>query len=222
MEDTAKKALVIEIEGIDGSGKTTGYNYLCDKLESKGFKVLRTREVGSPLIPLCVELRKLVLNPENKMKGEAMEFIFAAMRIINQDYYETVRANYDYIVSDRGWLSHLAYTDQNVSPEFTHLFYNNVVKTLTKLPSLALYFEIDPDIAAKRRVTRGEVADVIELKGSEFMKAVALSFKRHILNSRMLARTHFIDANLTIPEVQKQLDEVVEKLTTEPGAQNAG
>lgn len=217
MEEVTKKATVIEIEGIDGSGKTTGYNYLCDQLEAKGFKVLRTREVGSPLIPLCVELRKLILNPELSIKGEAMEFIFAAMRVINQDFYSQNESKYDYIVSDRGWLSHLAYTDHNVSKEFTHLFYNNVVKTVTKLPSLALYFDIEPDVAAKRRVTRGEALDAIEKKGPEFQKNVALSFKSHILNSRMIARTYFIDANKDIPGVRAELDGVIEKITTKAG-----
>ena len=38
----------IEIEAIDGAGKTTALKYIAEKLRSKGLVVVETREVGAP------------------------------------------------------------------------------------------------------------------------------------------------------------------------------
>jgi dTMP kinase len=205
-------AKVIEFEGIDGSGKTTAYSYFIGRLRDKGLKVLDTREVGNPHLPVCVELRKLVLNPTSKLDGISMEFIFAAMRIENQKFYETVKNDYDYIVSDRGLLSHLAYTDHNVNAYFTEDFYRGVVMPLTRNPDLVLFLEIDPETALKRRNARNGFVDVIEAKGPEFQRKVYSSFMKYIrkLESSEYLRSIFIDANGTIEEVQKKLDFVIE------------
>lgn len=206
------KALVVEIEGLDGSGKTTGLKYLVDSLTAKGYKVLSTREVGSTHVPVCSELRKIVLNPEITLEGTTMEFIFAAMRIENQKFYRSVEEDYDFIISDRGWLSHLAYTDQNVSQEFTYAFYKGIVKDLTTLPDKVLYFDIEPATALERRQVRGEVADSIEKKGAAFMERVAKSFKSHIMTLGMFSRVDVVDANKSLDEVKAELDVKIGKL----------
>lgn len=204
-------ARVIEFEGIDGSGKTTAYTFFCDQLEAKGYKVLRTREVGSPHIPVCAALRKLILNPETKMNGAAMEFIFAAMRIENQDFYRKVSGEYDFIVSDRGWLSHLSYTDHNVSTAFTENFYLTTVKSLTAKPDRVVYMDVHPDTAAARRNIRGEVKDAIELKGLEFQKQVANSFRKYMETEGVIVSK--IDANGNISEVEAQLSGLISDIT---------
>jgi dTMP kinase len=207
-------AKVIEVEGTDGAGKTTGLTYLIKKLQSLNKNVLETREVGSPLIPACVELRKIVLNPESNMPGTAMEMVFAAMRILNQDLYSKVGNNYDYIVSDRGWLSHLAYTDHNVDTQFTEKFYDGVVGPLTKQPDIVLYFSVNTETALKRRVKRGTGMDVIEMKGVEFQELVRGSFEKYIKTALTEnTKVFVIDANQSVEGVQAQLDEVVAQLT---------
>jgi dTMP kinase len=206
------KALVVEIEGLDGSGKTTGLKYLVEQLTAKGFKVLSTREVGSTHIPVCADLRKIVLNPELTLDGTTMEFIFAAMRIENQKFYKSVEEEYDFIISDRGWLSHLAYTDQNVSNEFTQAFYKGIVAPLTKLPDKILYFDIAPATAFERMQKRGELPDSIEKKGAVFMERVAKSFKSHMMSYGVFSRISHVDANKTLAEVQTELDGHIEAL----------
>lgn len=205
-------AIVIEVESIDGAGKTTVHSYIIKKLREKGKRVLDTREVGNPHLPVCVELRKLVLNPTSKLDGKSMEFIFAAMRIENQKFYETVKNDYDYIVSDRGLLSHLAYTDHNVNTYFTDDFYGGVVMPLTRNPDLVLFLEIDPETALKRRNARNGFVDAIEAKGPEFQRKVYSSFIKYIrkLETNENLQYRFIDANGTIEEVQQKLDFVIE------------
>lgn len=207
------KALRIEIEGVDGSGKTTGLKYLIEQLEKKGQRVLETREVGSPLIPTCVKLRELVLSPESNMSGESMELVFSAMRLLNQDYYKKVENNYDFIVSDRGWLSHLAYTDHNVSEDFTKKLYTNFVAEITELPDVVIYFNVNTDTALKRRVKRGTGMDVIEMKGVGFQEKVRESFMKYMEQLPPTTDVFVIDANQDVEGVRKQLDAIISVLS---------
>lgn len=203
-------AKVIEFEGIDGSGKTTAMEYFANALEAKGFKVLRTREVGSPLVPVCVELRKLILNPETKMDGRSMEFVFAAMRIENQKFYASVKDQYDFIISDRGWLSHLAYTDHNTSHAFTRKFYIDVVGKETVRPDAVVWLDINPEVALERRNKRNGFVDAIEAKGPEFQRLVYGSFVNHLDAEHQLGVKVFdINANDTLEGVRSQLDKLV-------------
>ena len=77
-------AKIIEVEGTDGAGKTTALKYLIEKLRASGKTVLETREVGSPLIPVCVKLREIVLAPEavedfRKLKANLRAEVRAAL-----------------------------------------------------------------------------------------------------------------------------------------------
>ncbi len=216
------KGLKIEIEGTDGAGKTTALKYFIEQLESRGKSVLETREVGSPLIPINVELRKIVLSPDSGLSGEAMELIFAAMRFENDKLYKTIGKEYDYIVSDRGWLSHLAYTDHNVSEKFTEDFFLNFMAGVTNMPDVVIYFDVDTKTALSRRVSRGEGMDVIEQKGVAFQELVRNSFKKYMIGDSMEnTRIFVVNANQSIKEVQAQVDDIIEDLTTGYVSQHA-
>lgn len=210
-----KKGLKIEVEGTDGAGKTTGLKYLIKKLEENGNSVLETREVGSPLIPINVKLRKTVLDPESDLSGEAMELIFAAMRFENDKFYKQAAGKHDFIVSDRGWLSHLAYTDHNVSVEFTEDLYLNFLADKTDMPDVVIYFAVDTQTALQRRESRGEGMDVIEMKGIEFQEKVRSSFEHYMSHSSLQnTKVFIVDANEDLEGVQTQLDRIIEELSS--------
>lgn len=209
-----KRAVKIEVEGTDGAGKTTALKYMIEQLQSRGSKVLETREVGNPHIPICVKLRETVLAPESNLSGQAMELIFSAMRIENDLFYKKIEDQYDFIVSDRGWFSHLAYTDHNVTPDFTEALYLDFLQHLTALPDVVLYFDVNTETALKRRVRRGGTMDVIEMKGVEYQELVRSSFQKHISESNGV-RIFVIDANDTVEGVRVQVDVVINSLTGE-------
>ena len=210
-----KKAKIIEFEGTDGAGKTTALKYFIERLRAQGKTVLETREVGNPHIPVCVAMRETVLSPNSGLTGAEMEVVFAAMRVLNQAFYRSVQNEYDYIVSDRGWLSHLAYTDHNVNEEFTDKLYLNVMKDITKMPDAIAYLNVDTETALKRRVKRGTGMDVIEMKGIGFQNKVRDSFMEHIDNLSMQnpdVEIFEVDANQDVAGVQDQLDGVIEAI----------
>jgi dTMP kinase len=209
-----KKSLKIEVEGTDGAGKTTALKYMIEELQKRGSKVLETREVGSPLIPINVKLREMVLSPESNLSGEAMELIFSAMRFENDRFYKSVENEYDFIVSDRGWFSHLAYTDHNVSVGFTEDLYLNFLQRYTNLPDVVVYFSVNTETALKRRVKRGGAVDVIEAKGVGYQELVRESFEKRLdINKPVKTKIFRVDANDTVEGVRSQIDTIVNLLT---------
>jgi dTMP kinase len=212
--------LKVEFEGTDGAGKTTGLKYFIEQAQKRGFNVVETREVGNPSIPACVKLREFVLDPNSNLSGEAMELIFSAMRFENDKWLEVLEGSQtspDLVVSDRGWFSHLAYTDHNVTPEFTNKLYKGVVGTETKLPDVVLYFEVSTETALKRRVKRGTGMDVIEMKGIEFQEKVRNSFSTHMLDAAKNTSIQFyrVNANTDIQNVQEQLDIILDMIQSQ-------
>lgn len=205
----------LEFEGTDGAGKTTGMTYFIKKARELGLSVAETREVGNPNVPACVKLREFVLDPASDLDGRTMELLFSAMRYENDRWFRKLAESEnppDLVVSDRGWASHLSYTDHNVTPEFTEALYKGVIGKDTLLPDVVLYFAVNTDTALKRRVKRGTGMDVIEMKGIEFQEKVRESFETHL--SEAVADSQYdvfnIDANDTVEGVQQQLDEVLE------------
>jgi dTMP kinase len=199
-------ATLVDIEGLDGSGKTTAIKTLCSALLEMGFRVLETREVGSQHVPFASKLREIVLDPANKLDGTTMELLFAAMRIESQKEYRRVSEDYDFIVSDRGYLSHLAYTDHNVNEDFTKDFYLTLLnKYLPAKPDHVLYLSVDPEVALRRRMRRGEVPDAIEIKGVQFQTMVGKSFKKYLRQEMGNIDVSIIDANKTAEEVRSMI-----------------
>src|ERR1017187_3713366 len=160
-----RTARLIELSGTDGAGKTTALKFFVDQIKAKGFKVLETREVGNPHIPICMKLRELVLDPNSHLDGAEMELIFAAMRLRSHRMYRDVSCEYDFIISDRGYLEHLSYGDNNANEAFIDKLYLNLVEEITRMPDAVIYLDVDTRTALERRVKRGETMDVIELKG---------------------------------------------------------
>lgn len=207
-----KQTLKIEVEGTDGAGKTTALKYMIEQLQKRGTKVLETREVGNPHIPVCVKLRQTVLDPESNLSGEAMELVFSAMRFENDKFFRNVAKDYDVVVSDRGWFSHLSYTDHNVTPEFTENLYINFMQKYTLLPDVVIYFAVDTQTALQRRVKRGEgMADAIEMKGVGYQEQVRSSFEKYLGQSSGV-KIYRVDANDTIEGVRAQMDKIVDSI----------
>ncbi|MCX7731187.1 MAG: dTMP kinase [Candidatus Caldatribacterium sp.] len=69
----------LTFEGIEGSGKTTQAEYLCEFLTGKGFSCLLTREPGGT--PFGERIRALLLHPETGNLDPLTEvFLFEAAR----------------------------------------------------------------------------------------------------------------------------------------------
>jgi dTMP kinase len=135
------------------------------------------------------------------------------MRFENDRWLKTV--NSQLVVSDRGWLSHLAYTDHNVDEDFTKNLYERFVGLETQLPGAVIYFDVSTDTALKRRNNRG-TSDVIEMKGVPFQEKVRSSFEKHLNQYGQFMKVFRVNANGTIDEVRQELDGILDKIATLP------
>jgi dTMP kinase len=208
----------LEFEGVDASGKTTGLKYFVEQAKKKGLRVIETREVGNPHIPVCVKLRETVLDPSSGLCGESMELIFSAMRMENDRWLKNLQNSKnppDFIVSDRGWFSHLAYTDHNVSTTFTRRLYENFMSLITQMPDVVVYFDVNTKTALTRRQKRGNNMDAIEIKGVEHQELVRGSFEERLTQAKRYSNIKIftVDANQDIEGVQAQLNVILDELT---------
>lgn len=185
------KARYICLEGIEGVGKTTQTDLLVKTLRDRGFSVLQTKEPGTPLVPLTMVLRGIMLDNqyESQMTRPAREFISQAIRSIHLEHLIVPNVDkYDFIVQDRGILSGYAYGTACGNSFFAlqtlteQVVENSDIKTKTsfrvteKIYDTVVYLRGDSlKGLAKAKEAKQEFAtgDAMESRGDNFMTQVS-------------------------------------------------
>jgi thymidylate kinase len=180
-----KKARYVVFEGTDGVGKSTNVEKLSTYLRNKGFKVLTTKEPGTPLAPATMELRGLMLNAKyaNDINPEARELISQAIRSIHiNKVIVPALSEYDFIIQDRGILSGLAYGSAcGNNSDWLRQMSNKICVDALNLPFYKLYDDVvylkgdtrRALAAAKNAKQEYAEGDVIENQGNALMEQVA-------------------------------------------------
>tara|TARA_Y100000589_G_scaffold299453_1_gene308887 strand:+ start:5314 stop:5943 length:630 start_codon:yes stop_codon:yes gene_type:complete len=177
----------IVIEGIDGSGKTTQIQEICDWLPNSGLidkniKLVKTREPGGTF--LGEKIRDLILsNDENNQPSYLTELLlYSADRAehISKIILPALREG-NWVITDRFTGSTLAYQgygrDINI----------NIIKELEKIvcqklkPDITFLLEISPEESMARR--KDKVADRIESEGINFLRKANNGFKNIALEN---------------------------------------
>lgn len=105
-----KKGVFISLEGPDGAGKTTHFNFITQALQERGFNVITTRQPGGS--PTAEVIRKAVLGTPLE---EPMDYVVEAMlyaasrRQVLKAVIEPALANGSVVLSDRWADSSYAY-----------------------------------------------------------------------------------------------------------------
>lgn len=178
-----KKARYICLEGGDGVGKSTQTELLVSYLKNRGYSVLQTKEPGTPLSPLTMQLRGIMLDSqyEEEITPEARELVSQAIRSIHlQKVILPALSEYDYIVQDRGMLSGLSYGSacgigNRDLLNLSHFVTSCAVNTYSSLYDDIIYLRGDPTIGLQKALgTKQEfqAGDAMEARGSDFMKDV--------------------------------------------------
>ncbi|MEA2017857.1 MAG: dTMP kinase [Campylobacterota bacterium] len=148
--------MYIVIEGIDTAGKSTQL----DILKQKHPEAIFTKEPGGTKIGL--KLREMVLNGEAKSKVAEM-FLFLADRA--EHSYEIVKKHPDdIIISDRGFLSGIAYA-QTAPLEIAISL--NIMALNGAMPDKIIILELTKK-ELEYRLSQKE-QDSIEKRGSEYL-----------------------------------------------------
>jgi dTMP kinase len=212
------QGVFITFEGIEGSGKSTQISRLLHYLTNNGRPATLTREPGGT--PIGDQVRKILLNPANKLLDPTAELLlYAASRA--QHLREVIRPALDagrVVLCDRFSDATLAYQGYGRGLSIATIRELDHIVTAGLRPRLTVLLDID----AATGVGRARGRNTREgLHGEARFEDEDLSFHNRVRNGYLdlakqeSGRIRIIDAARTPEEVQedvrKIVDEVLEK-----------
>lgn len=194
--------LFITMEGSDGSGKTTQIEELQGYLVNLGYEVMITREPGGTSI--SEKIRKIILDVNNETLSDMTEaLLYAASRA--QHVEEKIKPALEtgkIVISDRFVDSSIAYQGYARGIGIDTVEEVNKYALQGVIPDITFFFDIEPEIAMKRKVSQKSL-DRLELEHISFHNKVYEGYK--ILLKRYPNRIKSIDARKTKEEIQEQI-----------------
>lgn len=206
----ARKGRFVVLEGIDGAGTTTQVARLAERLRADGgLPVRSTREPSDGPIGALVRqvLTGRIVAVERLAPGWAtMALLFAADRMDHVECdIEPFIAQGGVMISDRYDASSLAY--QSVSSGSGGEKAVEWIRTLNRhalRPDLTIVLDVAPDLAAARRESRGEPAQLYEQ--NEVQRALAQFYRdlaKHMPNDRIVV----VDGIGMVEDVHRRVHE---------------
>ncbi|MGH2319738.1 dTMP kinase [Planococcus sp. SE5232] len=141
---------LINLEGGEGSGKSTVLKMLADALEEKGFAVVCTREPGG--IDIAEQIRGVILNRENTAmdaRTEALLYAAARRQHLVEKIIPALEAG-SIVLCDRYIDSSLAYQGYARGLGMEEIFAINKFAIDDYMPDLTLYFDVNPKVGLAR------------------------------------------------------------------------
>lgn len=216
-----RRGLLITLEGIDGSGKSTQHRLLVKHLRSQGLPVTATREPGSTR--LGEQIRQILLGYGGKLGPVTELALFYAARA--QHLEEVIRPALErgnVVVSDRFNDASMAYQG------YARGLGRATVRALDKAicgptqPDLTLVLDLDPRVglerAQGRSARRRPRHERFETQGVEFQSKARRGYLA--LARREPRRVKIIDADRPVHEVQAEIRELVERFLRKLRIQN--
>jgi len=192
----------LTVEGIDGAGKSSHLEFLCERVRAAGADPLLTREPGGTVAG--EQLRGVVLHSPMDARAEALVMFAARGEHVRLVIEPALRAG-RWVVCDRFSDATYAYQcgGRSLPVEF--------VATLEQLvhpglqPDATFLFDIDPALAYERQRAQSRTPDRFEREKADFFVRVREAYLRRAREHR--GRFHVIDASGDIAAVRARLAE---------------
>jgi dTMP kinase len=168
--------LFIAFEGGDGAGKSTQAGLLAEALESRGLKVLHTREPGGT--PIGEKLRSLVLDHgHGHIDAHTEALIFAASRAAHAgQVIRPALERGEIVLTDRYIDSSVAYQGAGRDLGTDAVRSLNEWATAGLLPDLTVLLDVDPAVGRRRRTAGDAAEDRLESEADEFHTRIREAF----------------------------------------------
>ena len=190
----------ITMEGIDGAGKSSHVDFLCQLAESRGHGVQKTLEPGGTSFGQAI--RQVVLGQQGSALAEALAMFAARAAHVEEVILPNLAAG-RWVVCDRFTDSTIAYQCGGRQLPL------DVVDTLRQLvhpglaPDATFLFDIDPAAARARQQARGRSLDEFEKRELDYHVRVRNAYLE--IHRQDARRVHLIDASGSIEDVRAQL-----------------
>ncbi len=202
----------ITLEGSEGVGKSSNFQFIEEFLQSKNIEVVTTREPGGT--PLAESIREVILSPreENMCDLTELLLVFAARaQHISQVILPALKRG-AWVLSDRFTDSTYAYQG------FGRGLSVDVISQLEKLvqkelrPDLTFVLDVDVSLGLERAMNRGAL-DRIEAEKIDFFENVRQGYLT--LAKHDPKRYIVVDASPSLEEVQSAIEVELDKFLNE-------
>ena len=149
-----QRGLFITLEGPDGSGKTTQFKLLVERLRREGYDVLASVEPGGT--PIGSKIRRILLDPENQeLTATAELLLMFACRAQNvEQWLLPALAEGKIVVSDRFTDSSIAYQGAGRGLGTKTVLDVDRIACHGLVPDLTLCIDIDTETGLSRAHSR--------------------------------------------------------------------
>lgn len=194
------RGILISLEGIDGSGKSTLGHALTGKLKECSLPVVLTKEPGGS--NLGKKLRILLQHQDEPLCPQAEYLLFAADRA---EHFAklVIRALEDksIIISDRMGDSSIAYQGYGRGLDIGMIKTINNWTMQGKEPDLVFYLKLPPEIAQERVLLRNQSLTTFEQEHKAFIRRLSYGFDE-LFSTRVNVIT--LDATLSIDTLKEK------------------
>lgn len=160
----------IAIEGIDGSGKSGQVETLVEHFKKQGKEAIYVREPRKEE-GILSDLVQAILHGKVKLSPVALQYIFTADRIINQDenVIPALKAG-KIVLSDRSFWSIIPYALSDIGKNFTAAPANILLCAhgllsmyhQTIVPDKVFFLDVSVDTSVKRLSGKSAIAEIYE------------------------------------------------------------
>jgi dTMP kinase len=205
MASAARTGRFITFEGIDGAGKSSHIEALAQWWRGQGAEVLVTREPGGTV--LAEQLREMVLHQPMDTLTESL-LVFAARRDHLQRVIEPALAQATTVLCDRFTDATFAYQGGGRGFDRAVLAQLEAWVQQGRQPDLTLWFDIAPEIAARRRAA-ARAPDRFEAQDVAFFERVRTGYQER--RAAEAGRFVCIDAAPEAPQVWQQVRDAMRR-----------
>lgn len=194
-----RPGVFIVLEGLDGSGISSQATFLETHLRTKGFKTLLTKEPTTGLIGGMI---REALKEDWSTSFKSLQLLFCADRAKHlEEEIEPALAKGRVVICDRYLFSTLAFGF--AAGVDSHWLFN--VNRVFRLPDLAIFIDISPDISLSRIESGREKRELFEKR--ESLNKVRKAY----LNLAKRFRFKIVNGEQAVGETSREVQEIVDR-----------
>ena len=192
-----KKGMLICIEGIDASGKTTQAKLLVKNLNERGYEAVYTSEPTKGFFGQILRQKILYGNERVPAVVEALLFALDRLEHVEKEIKPALEKE-KIVVSDRYLYSSIAYQGAaGLDPAWIEEINRWAIK-----PDLAIYLDVPAEVVIKRLKRKRSVMETLENQ-----RRVRNVYLRLVKEGMLL----LVDGNRPIEEIEREILEIVMK-----------